>query len=310
VVEQSGTDVGVPAPVAGIAERAVRAWLSATGPGDAPRLAELYVEPPVVRVEGGATLVPEDVTTVAGTRQMDGYWAVTVAARVVEVSDQAADAGADPAAAPATDPAANPGTGLEGSDEGVAGVTGEPVDATWYIQVGIVGDDAGGLKALTTPSILPGPPGTVADGWRSSASPTGSPTDDDPVASTVQGFLRALLADGGDPGRYLATGLRIDAADPPTFESVEVTTISVDDLGDGQTRALAQIEGRTSSGLVVTSSYEVILAERTDRLEITGFSGAPTLVVVPSADDPAATAADPDAPGASTTEPTDGGEAP
>jgi hypothetical protein len=290
-------DSGVPAAVAGVAERAVGAWLSATETTNAEELAILFIEPPLTRVEERATLVTEDVATVAGQLQMEGYWSVTVAADVVETRP------APDADAAATDPLGGSSEGVdpgpvadEGTDAGAVGDDG-PVRATWYIQVGIVGDVSGGLRALTTPSILPGPPGTLPESWRSSANPLGTASPEDPVTSTIQGFLQALLADGGDPQRYLASGLSIEAASPPMFESVEVTGIAVDTLEDGQTRALAQIEGRTPGGLAITTSYEVILTERTDRLEITGFSGSPTLVV-PAAEEPVDETPPPDDTGA------------
>ncbi len=241
----------VPAPVAGVAELAVEAWLTAGSDPDGV-LDDLFVETPPTRSGEGVPTVRR-VTTVAGEEQADGYWAVTVA---VDVEEE-----------PQLDEEGEPGSNGQP----------EPLLATWYVEIGIVGDDAGGLAALTTPSLLPGLP-AVDEGWRSSVSGSARLGTDDPISTTVDGFLRALLAGGGDPSRYLSPGYSIVSADPAPFLGLEVSEVTADELDDGRTRVLATADGITPGGFTMSVTYEVMLVPASGRWEVVQFSGAPELV--------------------------------
>lgn len=259
-VVAAADDAGVPAPVSGVAERTVEAWLTATE-DDREALDALFVDGVSVADRGGAVPTVAEVTTVAGRRLEDGYWTVTVAADITE-----------PAAAGAVDP---------------GGAAAEPATATWYVEVGIVGDVGGGLAALTTPSVMPAPPG-VDDGWEQSDDDAWTPQDDDPIVATVQGFLSALLTGEGDPLRYLAPGGSIRAADPPPFTELVVVQMAVtgeDD--DTEVRAWTQAEATTPGGSRRVVAYELVLTRSVDRWEITELSGVPLEVVAPPGDDEA-----------------------
>lgn len=249
IVEQSGEGATVPAPVAGTAELIVQEWLTATD-GDAERLAHLFVRPPSLVSAASGDLTVGRVVTVAGEHRDEGYWAVTVAADVAETVE------------------VDPATG-----------EGETAESIWYVELAIVGDVAGGLAALTTPAVVPAPPEAETD-WRPS---THRPTTagDEPLATTVEGFLGALLAGGGDPSRYLAPGLEVTAISPAPFETVELLEMAVDDLGTGELRALATVAATTPGGTSTHLSYEIVLVERSDRWEISRFAGAPTILVAP-----------------------------
>lgn len=249
IVEQSGEDATLPAPVAGTAELIVQEWLTATD-GDAERLDHLFIRPPSLVSATSGDLSVSRVVTVAGERRDEGYWAVTVAADVTETV--------------AVDP-----------DTGEA----ETAESVWYVELAIVGDVAGGLAALTTPAVVPAPP-EARTGWRPS---TRRPTTagDEPLATTVEGFLGALLAGGGDPSRYLAPGREVAAISPAPFETVELLEMAVDDLGDGELRALATVAATTPGGTSTHLGYELVLVERSDRWEVTRFAGAPTILVAP-----------------------------
>jgi hypothetical protein len=282
----------IPGPVADTAKLVVGEWLTATGDDeqDAALLA-MFVDPPTLRGTSGLVSV-DRLTAVAGQRMTDGYWSVTVAAQVTETvpveGSGTTPTGADDAAAGDTTlvaPAADQGDGAADApgDETQAA---EIRTATWYLQVGIVGDVTSGLSALTAPAVVPPPP-PAPDGWRSTTESFEAATADDPVAKAVGGFLNALLAGDGDPSRYQAAGHEMKAADPAPFTGIELLEMSVLPLEQGKLRVIAWVAGTSQGGARRYYSYELMLAERVDRWEITGFSGAPTLVVQPPEQAPA-----------------------
>jgi hypothetical protein len=255
VYDDSGSDaaiLAVPAPVAGTAERAVGAWLEATTE-DKQLLDEMFIEP--------ATLAPKrdtdgvavtGLSTVTGHMIQDGYWVVTVQADVIETFDNQA----------------------------------QP-DASWYIEVGIVGNVETGLQALSTPSIMPGPK-TGLSGWATSRPPMRQPETGDLVAQTVEGFLDALLAEKGDPSQYLAPGVVIPAASPVPFTDVTVSAIATEDNDDGSTHVWVDVLATTQGGREQPGSYELIVTPREggsedeeERWEIQTLWGAPSLDEAP-----------------------------
>lgn len=261
VVEQSDDDATVPAPVAGMAELVVQEWLTVDadeGDTDDDLLDRLFVEPIDGAGSSRGDLVVDRVTTVSGQARHDGYWAVTVAADVVETVP------------------------VPGGEDGEV----EQRPSTWFVEVAIVGDAGGGLAALTAPAVVPAPP-EVTTGWKPSAERPRS-ADDGPLSTTVQGFLDALLAGGGDPSRYMAPGREVSAVSPSPFELVELVELSADELPDGTTRVLAEVVATTPGGTTTGLTYEIVLEEWADRWEVAQFAGAPTLLVgEPPADDAA-----------------------
>ncbi len=253
VVERSVEGAAVPAPVAGVAELAVGEWLTATDEDEAS-LDALYVESVSTRGVDTERLSVGRLTTVAGRQIDDGYWAVTVAADVVEV------AGSDAAAAAGEPPAST--------------------TTTWFVEVAVVGEVDGSLSALTTPAVLPAPP-AVADDWRRSGPSARTPDAEDPVVSTVQGFLAALLTGEGDPSRYLAPGETIAAADPVPFAELVVVQMAITDIDDTRARAWTQVQVTTPGGSRHVVAYEVVVVQRVDRWEVVEVSGVPTEVDAP-----------------------------
>lgn len=252
-VQQIDDGALVPAPVAGTAELVVEAWLTASEADDAEAVDHLFVDPPTLADINPAGLVVEEATAVSAEQRAAGYWSVTVAVDVVET------------------------VLVEGAEvvEGEAPETAQ-VPSTWYVEVGIAGDVGGGLAAIAPPAVVPGPPPVDSD-WLASAEDT-RPAGDTPLAATVEGFLQALLAGGGDPTRYLAPGGELDAMDPAPFEAVQLMRMSADELEDGQTRVLAEALVTTPGGARMRLTYEIVLGEWADRWEVTSFSGAPTMV--------------------------------
>jgi hypothetical protein len=236
--------------VAGTAERAVGRWLAATD-DDQKELDELFVEPAtLVQSRDGDALEVLKLTTLTGHQVQPGYWVLSLQADVIETFD------------------------------------GEPQEpATWYLEVGVVGDVTSGLSALSTPAILPAPRGNFT-GWASSRPPMRQPETGDTISATVEGFLGALLADKGDPSRYLADGVVMAAAEPVPFSDVVVSTIAAEDQDDGSTHVWVDVLATTTAGRVQPVSYELIVTPREDdRWEIQTLWGAPSLDEAPVPDD-------------------------
>jgi hypothetical protein len=227
--------------VAGFAELVVGQWLEAR-PEDAERVAALFLQDAVVPAPGATTTELQQLATVRVRTVDDGYWAVTVAAGVVE------------------------------RDRG--GVAFPP--ATWYVEVGVVRGDGGGLVAAGTPAVVAGPPPT-SDGLRVAGPTLRTPVRDDPVAATVQGFLTVLLTGGGDVGRYVAPGVELAAPDPAPFVEVRLQRLGLVEQPAGGLQVRAEVTATTAADGQRSLGYELELTKRAGRWEITSVSGAPSL---------------------------------
>jgi hypothetical protein len=236
----------VPVPVGGTAERAVGMWLTATE-DDRQALDELFIEPAVLAPNSPRDSVQiVGLTTLTGHQVQPGYWVVTVQADVLETFD---------------------------------GEVKEP--ASWFIEVGVVGDPSSGLSVLATPAFMPGPK-TGLTGYASTKPPLRQPDSDDMVAQTVEGFLGALLAGKGDPSRYLAEGVVMTTADPVPFADVTVESIATEPQEDGSTHVWVEALATTVAGRAQPVGYELFVTPRDDdRWEIQTLWGAPSLDEVP-----------------------------
>jgi hypothetical protein len=240
----------LPAQVADVAEHAVRRWLAATDE-DEDEIADLFVEPPELPGQAEGRYVA-DTHTVAGNAAGSGYWSVTVAADVeqqVEPTEQQLEDGDVP----------------------------EPETFTWYVEVGIYGDPARGLLALRTPAVMPAPPGVDEDGRPSSTDEQWeSRADDDPLASTIDEFLDALLAGEGNPDRYLASG-NLDPIEPAPFVDVLVGDMAVEELEDGTLRVQVMVVGETEVGIEQPLAYQIGLRFDGADYEVVSVWGSATL---------------------------------
>ena len=237
----------VPAPVAGMAERAVAAWLTA-GSDDAALLDSLYLDPPRADDIDADNLTVDDISTVAARPVDEGYWAVTVAADVRE----------------------QPATPVDGE-------AAEPVLVTWYVEVGIVGDIEDGLSALETPSIV-APPLPASDEWLPDRGSADTPDPGDPLVGAVEDFLRAFLTGRGDPARYVAPGLDVVALDPAPFSDIYVVEMAVTRHDDGTATVWTEVELKTEAGVRQVVVYDIALAQREGRWEVTEMPGVATRV--------------------------------
>jgi hypothetical protein len=276
VVGELPASEGVPVAVAGTAEVAVTAWLTATA-GDEERLAALFVAPPSVASSETDRLFVEQATTVGGHPLGDGYWTVTVAADVIEVPLPSDDDETD--------------LDLDADAEA-------PPPVTWYVEIGVAGDPEVGLAAMTTPAVLPGPP-PLPTGWSLHGPTAGRPEADDPVVEMVDGFLSALLTSSSDPSRYLAPGVDVPASGPAPFTSITIDEIGVAQLEEPALAIHVWLSVTTPGGSRQSVFYEIVAAERDDRWEVLSLSGAPTVRAPAPPDtgtDPQATAGTSSAP--------------
>jgi hypothetical protein len=253
VVGEPTASESVPAAVAGTAEVAVTAWLTAAS-GDEERLAALFITPPSVASSDTDRLSVERATTVAGQRLGDGYWTVTVAVDVVEV----------------------PLPSIEDETDVDLAAEAAPPAVTWYVELGVVGDPEVGLAAMTTPAVMPGAP-PLPEGWRVEGRSAGRPDAGDPVVAMVDGFLSALLTGSGDPSRYLAPGVEVPVSAPAPFADITIDEIGVAQLDEPAEAIQVWLSVTTPGGSRQSAFYEIEAAERDDRWEVLSVSGAPTV---------------------------------
>lgn len=145
-----------------------------------------------------------------------------------------------------------------------------------YYQVGVSVVDNSRLRAITLPTIVPGP----RPGLDISLNYDTTVANDDPAAVAIAGFLRALLAGGPDISRYIARGYSAQPMTPPPFQSVTVTDIHAQapSTKDGvtQVRMLATVAGSRSKG-VVQMQYPMLLTESDRQWQIAGIEIFPAL---------------------------------
>lgn len=231
----------------GWAELYVASWLSAGGEAGARSLSRFYPQPvDLGRVPAGGRYASR--TAAVEIRELAaGYWAVTVAAEVLEAA---------PGRLQAT---------------GIADGSGEPAAyrpvGVRYFTVGILAE-AGRFVATGLPSEVAGPAGLELP-----ASPLGAPTRggtrDPAVTDTVDGFLEALLTDTGDLTRYVAPGATVAPVRPAPYATVAVAGLSAADDGAGRLLVRARVMGTDAAGDPAgVSDYVVRLSRRDGRWEV------------------------------------------
>jgi Conjugative transposon protein TcpC len=232
----------VPPEMAGYAELAVTTWLEASGDEDDAAVESMFAIDPSTAAGDTGRRRASETSTIGARRVGDDYWAITVAAAVDEL----------------------------GSDR-----RWRPV-GTWYVEVGVMADDEGALVAAGEPALVPAP-SEPEDVPRPAGGGLNVPSrDDEEMASTVEGFLSALVADDGDVSRYLAPDVEIAPVTPAPFEQVSLLRWSVTELEDGEARVRLSARATSAGGVPRTLSYELGLSERAGRWEVRSLSGAPT----------------------------------
>jgi hypothetical protein len=233
----------VPPEMSGFAELAVTTWLEASDDEDDAAIDALFaVNPSTAAGDSGRRRVG-DTHTVGARHVDDDYWAVTVAAAVEE---------------------------LDGNRRWRSA-------GTWYVEIGVVADEHDALVAVGEPALVPAP-AEPSDGPRPAGGGLGVPSgDDEEMATTVEGFLAALVAGDGDVSRYLAPDVEIAPVTPAPFEQIALQRWSITELSDTEVRLRLVARGTSAVGVPRTVSYELRLKERAGRWEVLSLSGAPTL---------------------------------
>jgi hypothetical protein len=251
-VEESTETTGqIPGTVVAVAERSVTRWLTAATPGDEAALARLFLEPPaVLPSEGDTELHVLEATTIAGEVVDDGLWKVTVAVEIEEVAPEPS------------------GESAEGGTGNAEDATPATTRSTWYVQLSVVGDvDGGRVAAVTTPTVISEPPVLTKD-WKPAGPETQDVAADDPVVQTLQEFLAALLANNGDPSRYLAPDVEMFPADPPPFAEVVVDSYGAEEIEPGRLWVRANATGTTTGGQQLALAYDLVMTARDGRWEV------------------------------------------
>jgi len=143
----------------------------------------------------------------------------------------------------------------------------------WFLELGVA-DTGSGPRPLGRPAIVPAPV-TLTAAEPASMTLTVPPAGD-PIATTAERFLSALLTGAGDPVRYVAPGAHIAAIKDPPFTEVRLERIAVVGADPATTRVRVAVRGTTAERFAFDLVYELALRERDGRWEVTSISGAPT----------------------------------
>jgi hypothetical protein len=146
---------------------------------------------------------------------------------------------------------------------------------TWFLELGVLTDGHGHFVAAGEPALVAQPP-TASDVPPLALAALRTPTPDDPVASTVAGFLAALLTGNGQVDRYTTAGVGIEAVTPPPFDQAHLEGIA----STTTTRGLevrVSVRARGTDGDDRLLGYQLLLVERDGRWEVASMSGAPAL---------------------------------
>ncbi|MFF3277209.1 conjugal transfer protein [Streptomyces chrestomyceticus] len=239
---------------AGFAEQFVLAYLDA-GDGAEESLARFYPAARGMTWPAGASGQHAQAASAVQVRPVsDGYWSVTVAARVTAT----ASAGA----------------------------------ALRYFQVPVRAGDRPGDRSLTAAALpaevaapATGPAPELAYGPARAALPS------DPAATTLQAFFAAYLTGGpaGQLDRYLAPGTALGPVRPAPYRAVKVTQYAEQGHGpadgaaaqrppDGVTRQLlVDVTADTAQAKARPLTYAIELRSRAGRWEIAALQGSPAL---------------------------------
>ncbi len=236
--------VTVPAPPpavgpAGWAQLYVAAFLPA-GQANTSGLGPFLAAVPNLDQVTAGKLAATSTTTVDAHVVSPGYWAVTVAAAVEELS----------------------------------GGVWQPLGVRFY-DVGVV-DRGGRFAATGLPSqgAGPAPAATPTLANTSVSAPTAGNAETDTVAQ----FLGAMLSGQGQISRYTPVGSPLRAVTPAPFRSVTVTGVSVLPARKGRpAEVAANVDATDTTGQTQQLAYVVALDRQAGQWEVTNVLPAPPL---------------------------------
>ena len=243
---------------AGWAQLYVSAYLAS----DADVLRAFYPDAPTVA--GGSRRRKATRTVATAAHEVrPGYWSVTVAA------DE---------------------EGVDG--QGVAHALGVHYYSVAVLALG--GPESGGTAIKGAPAsyvatALPAEIAAPESGPAISlAYDNAAPISEGPLSDTVNQFLRAYLAGGGDLDRYLTPGKVVRPVNPVPYRQVQTTTIVPRGALPGRadqvppdnttTRVLATADAVDADGSHWPLTYALLLTARTGRWEVTAIEAAPELM--------------------------------
>ena len=218
----------------GFAEMFVATYLGAGEEGRAEALAPFYPGATLQLEPTLATLYVTRTATVAALEVSEGYWAVTVAAEVLE---------------PAAEDAYRPG-------------------GTRFYQVGVVEAD-GALAATSLPGQVPAP--ATAEAPELDVEAFRRADTAEPTTEAMQRFFAALVAGDGELDRYVAPGTGLRALDPAPYRSVEIERVALRALNEAEDahRALVEVAATDADERTQVFHYALELVLREGRWEIT-----------------------------------------
>ncbi|MFG2774759.1 conjugal transfer protein [Streptomyces sp. NPDC048350] len=252
----------------GFAELFVSAYLEA-GEGTEASLAAFLpdAESVVLSADPGSQVV-EQVAAVRVRAVSDGYWAVTVAARIRPVK-----------AAAATEPAAQ-GQGHVGA-----------ASVLRYFRVPVRSWPAGALTAVSLPAEVGAP--AVGKAPALIYGQGVDPSQADAGVRTLGGFFASYLAGEGELDRYMTPGSTLTSIVPAPYASAKLGRIAEygtkapgaafpegAEIADGtRRRLLVDVMAADHAGVERPLTYAVALKARDGRWEVEAVEAAPLLAV-------------------------------
>ncbi|MFN2504748.1 MAG: conjugal transfer protein [Acidimicrobiales bacterium] len=225
----------------GFAELYVATYLSEAGAGDATGAAKAFypVQVDLREMQARALYVAQTVA-LAASELGEGYWSVTVGARVLAA----------------------------------AGGGYQPLGTRAY-QVGVA-RSATGYVATSLPAQVPMPaPAAVP---KLAGQGLNSPAQDEPTVAATR-FFAAFLAGDGELARYVSPDSEMRAITPPPYATIALRRVGIEDHdgADGARLVRAEVAATDAAGRTQILGYSLELARREGRWEVRRLLSAPPL---------------------------------
>ena len=226
----------------GFAELYVATYLSEAGAGDATGAAKAFypVQVDLREMQARALYVAQTVALEA-SELGEGYWSVTVGARVLAAA-------------------------------GAGGY--QPLETRAY-QVGVA-RSATGYVATSLPAQVPMPaPAAVP---KLAGQGLNSPAQDEPTVAATR-FFAAFLAGDGELARYVSPDSEMRAITPPPYATIALRRVGIEDHdgADGARLVRAEVAATDAAGRTQILGYSLELARREGRWEVRRLLSAPPL---------------------------------
>ncbi|MGW6564971.1 conjugal transfer protein [Streptomyces sp. NPDC054975] len=261
----AGAVVDTSAGPSGFAELFVCAYLEAGEGAEGSLAAFLPDAKSVVLSADPGSQVVEQVAAVRVRAVSDGYWSVTVAARVHPAKDASAT-----------------GTEAQGKAE---------AEVLRYFRVPVRSGPAGALTAVSLPAEVGAP--SVGKAPALAYGQGSGPSEADAGVRTLGGFFASYLAGKGELDRYMPPGSALASIVPAPYASVALGRIAEygtnapgaafpegAEIADGtQRRLLVDVTAVDHAGVERPLTYAVALKARDGRWEVEAVEAAPLLAV-------------------------------